>query len=414
VAIKILPEVFAQDADRMPRFKREAQVLASLNHPNIAAIYGAEERALVMELAEGSTLAERIAQGAIRLGEALPIARQIAEALEYAHERGVIHRDLKPGNIKITPEGRVKVLDFGLAKAMTDAPVAGDPASSPTVTIGATARGVIMGTPAYMSPEQASGKPVDKRTDIWSFGVVFWEMLTGKRLFQGKTVSHTLAAVLTQKPDLTRVPPNLRRLLQACFDENPQQRLRDIRDWAKLLDEAAPRPRGPRAFRISLAVVGAALLGAAAIAVVHFSAPTRGGSAMFMSIALPPGVQPNNIALSPDGTQLVISDWNQLWVRAVDSPRPASPPAGDRGSAPECLGSRRQRHRVHRRREVEDRGGLGRALANHMRSHRLQRSHLERRGRNSLRRRLRRFHRTGKSVRRTVHGLAAAGRGNAL
>src|SRR5579871_1901200 len=176
VAIKILPAAFAQDADRMARFQREAQVLASLNHPNIAAIYGVEERALVMELVEGPTLADQIARGAVALEEALPILKQIADAVEYAHERGVVHRDLKPANIKITPEGRVKVLDFGLAKAISNEPASGAPTTSPTLTMRATMAGTIMGTAAYMSPEQAAGKPVDKRADIWSYGVVLWEM----------------------------------------------------------------------------------------------------------------------------------------------------------------------------------------------------------------------------------------------
>jgi serine/threonine-protein kinase len=191
VAIKILPETLAADPDRMARFEREAKVLASLNHPNIAAIYGVEERALVMELVPGPTLAERIAAGAIPLEEALGIARQIAEALEYAHEKGIIHRDLKPANIKITPEGRMKVLDFGLAKAMASEPSAGDPASSPTLTMRATMAGTLMGTAAFMSPEQARGQSVDRRADIWAFGVVLHEMLTGRRLFTSPLVGRS-------------------------------------------------------------------------------------------------------------------------------------------------------------------------------------------------------------------------------
>jgi serine/threonine-protein kinase len=178
VAIKILPTEFAADPDRLARFIREAQVLASLNHPNIAAIYGVEDRALVMELVEGPTLAERIAAGAIPVEEALPLVHQLIDALEYAHERGIIHRDFKPANIKITPEGRVKVLDFGLAKAMSADSAAGDPASSPTLTMRATMAGTIMGTAAYMSPEQARGQNVDKRADIWALGAVLYETLT--------------------------------------------------------------------------------------------------------------------------------------------------------------------------------------------------------------------------------------------
>src|SRR5689334_15423546 len=185
VAVKVLPDSFAQDADRMARFEREAQVLASLNHPNIAAIYGVEERAIVMELVEGETLA-----GPMQLEEAMPIIRQLIDALEYAHEKGVVHRDLKPANIKVTRDGRVKVLDFGLAKAMSgEASGSGDPSTSPTLTMRATMAGMIMGTAAYMSPEQARGQDVDKRADIWAFGVVVYEVLAGRALFGCATVS---------------------------------------------------------------------------------------------------------------------------------------------------------------------------------------------------------------------------------
>src|SRR5262245_11286119 len=201
VALKVLPDMFASDKERMARFHREAQVLASLNHPNIAAIYGLEEagamRALVMELVEGPTLADRIMQGPLPLEEALPLARQIAEALEYAHERGIVHRDLKPANIKLTREGSVKVLDFGLAKALNDEKPGVDRANSPTLSLAATQAGIILGTAAYMSPEQAKGvETVDRRADIWAFGCVLYEMLTGKKLFEEPTVSETLAAVL--------------------------------------------------------------------------------------------------------------------------------------------------------------------------------------------------------------------------
>ena len=245
VALKILPEAFSADPERLARFQREAEVLASLNHPNIAAIHGLEEadgiRALVLELVEGPTLADRIKQGPIPLDEALPIAKQIAEALEAAHEAGVIHRDLKPANIKVRDDGTVKVLDFGLAKALDPSPV-GDPSQSPTLTAAATQMGVIMGTAAYMSPEQAAGKPVDKRGDIWSFGVVLFEMLTGQRLFTGETVSHVLGAVLQVEPEWGALPAGahqpLRRLLRRCLQKDRRRRLRDIGDALTELDEA--------------------------------------------------------------------------------------------------------------------------------------------------------------------------------
>ena len=245
VAIKVLPEAFAGDADRLARFEREAKVLASLNHPNIGAIYGLEKsgdiRALVLELVEGPTLADRIAQGPIPVDEALPIAKQIAEALEAAHEAGVIHRDLKPANIKVREDGTVKVLDFGLAKALDTTPE-GDPSQSPTLTAAATQMGVIMGTAAYMSPEQAAGKVVDKRGDIWSFGVVLFEMLTGQRLFTGETVSHVLGAVLQVEPKWdalpTGTPPLLRRLLRRCLQKERKRRLRDVGDALTDLDDA--------------------------------------------------------------------------------------------------------------------------------------------------------------------------------
>src|SRR5262245_17903784 len=235
VAIKVLPDAFAQDAERLARFEREAKTLASLNHPNIAAIHGLEKadgaRALVMELVEGPTLADRIAEGAIPIDEALGIAKQIADALEAAHEQEIIHRDLKPANVKVRDDGTVKVLDFGLAKAMGAAGASSDVSHSPTITSPAiTHAGVILGTAAYMSPEQARGKTLDKRADIWAFGCVLYEMVTGRRLFGGDDVTETIASVVKDQPDLSPAPSAVRRLLTRCLEKDPKKRLRDIGD----------------------------------------------------------------------------------------------------------------------------------------------------------------------------------------
>ena len=268
VALKVLPEAFAADTERMARSEREAKVLASLNHPNIASIYGLEEsnrmRALVMELVEGPTLAERIAQGAIPVEEALPIARQVCEGLEYAHERGIIHRDLKPANVKITPEGTVKLLDFGLAKALEGEVVAGDILTSPTISRLATQAGIILGTAAYMSPEQAKGKAVDRRGDIWAFGCLLYEMLTGQRAFGGEAVTETLATVIRDEPDWSALPqatpPRIRDLLKRCLCKDVKQRLQAIGDARIAIEEVQsgvaatdliPTPVGADAGRIS-------------------------------------------------------------------------------------------------------------------------------------------------------------------
>src|SRR5216117_424267 len=268
VALKVLPEAFAKDCERMAQFQREAQMLASLNHPNIASIYGLEEsggvRALVMELVEGPTLAERIATRArgdsagaglapparaqqaapLPLDEALGIAKQIAEALEAAHERGIIHRDLKPANIKVTEGGTVKVLDFGLAKAFNpqDSAANLNETNSPTLGIAATQAGVILGTAAYMSPEQAKGRPVDRRTDIWAFGCVLYEMLTGDKAFNGEAISEILAAVLGRAPDWqalpVAVPTKIVDLLRRCLQKDTKIRLHDIADARIEIEEA--------------------------------------------------------------------------------------------------------------------------------------------------------------------------------
>ena len=256
VAIKVLPADVAGNPERLGRFEREAHVLASLNHPHIAAIYGIEEAggtpALVMELVDGESLAEKIASGPVAIDEAITIARQTADALEFAHDRGIIHRDLKPANIVISRDGEVKVLDFGLAKAITGESgesSSSDATHSPTLTSPATRAGVILGTAAYMAPEQARGKTVDRRADIWAFGVVLFEMLTGRRMYEGETVSDTIAAILTRAPQFDELPPatppRVRRLLERCLDRDPKQRLRDIGEARIILDApdaATPSP----------------------------------------------------------------------------------------------------------------------------------------------------------------------------
>ena len=290
VALKILPDAFAADPDRLARFQREAQVLASLNHPGIAAIYGIEKsddtQALVLELVEGPTLAERIAKGPIPLDEALPIAKQIAEALEAAHEAGVIHRDLKPANIKVRADRTVKLLDFGLAKAMLGDSASSDLSQSPTMTAAATASGVILGTAVYMSPEQTRGQPLDKRTDIWSFGCVLYEMLTGHEAFPGETFSDTIANILDREPDWQALPANvphlITRLLRRCLRKRSAERLRDIGDARLDLEDPTPavvsagsetRRYRPVSNRGVLAAL--LMLALAALTVLGFLAGTR-------------------------------------------------------------------------------------------------------------------------------------------
>src|SRR5437764_1033666 len=277
VALKVLPDSFANDPDRLARFQREAQVLASLNHPNIAHIHGLEEsggvRALVMELVDGDDLSQRIACGAIPMEEALPIARQMAEALEAAHELGIIHRDLKPANIKVRPDGAVKVLDFGLAKAMDPTAASRDVSQSPTITTPAmTQAGIILGTAAYMSPEQARGKPVDKRADIWAFGCVLYEMLTGTRAFAGDDVSEVLASVLAREPDWARLPstlsPALDTYIRRCLQKHPKQRIGDVQDLRLALtgafDTTVPHASAPPAgwSRVTMVAATVAILSA--------------------------------------------------------------------------------------------------------------------------------------------------------
>ena len=349
VAIKVLPVAFANDSDRMARFEREAQVLASLNHPHIAAIYGLEEsdgmRALVMELVEGPTLDEEMGGRAMALEETLPIAKQIAEALEYAHEKGIIHRDLKPANVKLTADGHVKVLDFGLAKALeAPAPAGGNPSISPTLTIEGTRAGVILGTAAYMSPEQARGKAVGKRSDIWSFGVVLYEMLTGRPAFAGETITDVLAAVVKTEPDLTQAPVQAQKLLRRCLDKDPKCRLRDIGDAWELLEEA-PQTIVPSRMRLgwvaaALAIIGLAGWAAWWRATRPVERPLQ--PLMRLSVDLGPDAvagQFTTVAISPDGSRLVFpvksSDGKQmLATRLLDEAKPAPLSGTENGRDP--------------------------------------------------------------------------------
>jgi hypothetical protein len=347
VALKVLPEAFIRDPGRMARFQREAEVLASLNHPNIAAIYGVEGQALVMELVEGES-----PKGPMPFDEAWRIASQIADALEYAHDKGVVHRDLKPTNVKVTPEGVVKLLDFGLAKAFSreaaspSAPSPPDAANAPTLTltVGATEVGMILGTAAYMSPEQAKGKVVDKRADIWAFGVLLYALVTGEHLFKGENVSDTLAQVLTKQPDLEQVPARARRLLRECLEKDPRQRLRDIGDAKRLLIEEAPMPPPAAARRPfhSLGWVAAGVLAAALVASLWIlwrqSPPEE--RAMRFEVNPPPGAEfvlgaSGGAAISPDGRAIafvaVSGGSSKLWVRSLDS-IPAHELAGTDGA----------------------------------------------------------------------------------
>src|ERR1051325_2867552 len=349
VALKILPASFASDPDRLARFQREAEVLAALNHPNIAAIYGLEEgQALVMELVEGETLAHRLAPGAIPVEEALPIAEQIAEALDAAHERGIIHRDLKPANLKVRPDGTVKVLDFGLAKLNDPnvANVSSDPNAlslSPTITSPAlmTGVGVLLGTAAYMSPEQAKGKPADKRSDIWAFGCVLYEMLTGHRAFRGDETAEVLGAILHLEPDWQALPPELgeatRALLQGCLAKDRRRRVADITtalfviDRAKSLTPQEPVARKSRIVALSAAaIVVAGAAGTVVWSVMrqdppppHISRLSLGATGTFT-----PTIGGNEPALTmtPDGSRLVYvgNGGTQLFVRRLDALEPTA------------------------------------------------------------------------------------------
>jgi Tol biopolymer transport system component len=347
VAIKVLPEDVRRDHDRLARFEREAHVLASLNHPNIASIYGLEESdgvpCLILELVEGQTLAETLAGGALPVEGALVVAGQIAAALEAAHEQGIIHRDLKPLNVKVTPEGSVKVLDFGLAKVFESAPSIEDPSASPTMTSGGTLAGVILGTAAYMSPEQARGKRVDRRTDVWAFGCVLYEMLTGEQAFPGDTASDSIAGILAREPDWTRLPPKtpnaVRVLLQRCLEKDPFERQRDMGDARIALAElqagrtddvrreGAAQTRGVRGWHWGWLVTGLAL----GFAVAGFTAwmllPQTENSELPVRqyrIAAP-GLSHNWIQrplISPDGRRVVYAADDHLWIHDLDELEP--------------------------------------------------------------------------------------------
>ena len=334
VAIKVLPEEFAKDKERLARFEREAKLLASLNHPNIASIYGLEEsdglKALVLELVEGPTLAERIADGPISVEETLAIAKQVVEALEAGHEAGVIHRDLKPANVKVKEDGTIKVLDYGLAKALEGEASSGTDSQlsqSPTLTRHGTQVGVILGTAAYMSPEQAKGKRVDRRTDIWAFGAVVFEMLSGKRAFAGEDVSDTLAAVLRAEPDLdvlpAETPESLLLVLRLCLSKDVTERFQSIGDVRLALKgafETTTIQQGavslPVGWRPSMGTATAAALmlgvitGVAVWSVVHREPTPR--PVIRFSLPLPPdetltAAGRQAVALSSDGTRLVYS-----------------------------------------------------------------------------------------------------------
>ena len=340
VAIKVLPDAFAQDAERLARFEREAKTLASLNHPHVAAIYAIERSAgvtaLVMELVEGDDLSQRIARGAIHVDEALPIAKQIAEALEAAHEQGIIHRDLKPANIKVRADGTVKVVDFGLAKVLELAP-ASDLSESPTMTSPAmTGMGVILGTVAYMSPEQARGTPVDKRTDIWAFGAVMFEMLTGRRAFAGEDIGDTIVSVLSKEPDWLALPSStsasVRSLLRRCLDKDPKRRLRDVGEARVALENPFETAASETASSAPLSPLRGRLAWVAALAVavgviIALSIPTlrylheTPPPETRTEIVTPATSEPTSFALSPDGRQIVFvasqDGRSRLWLRSL-------------------------------------------------------------------------------------------------
>jgi eukaryotic-like serine/threonine-protein kinase len=338
VALKFLPDAFATDPERMARFEREAKLLASLNHPNIAAIYGLEQaegkRFLVLELVEGETLAQRIRKGALPVEEALAVCRRIAEGLELAHEKGVIHRDLKPANVMIAEGDKVKILDFGLAKALSEETQSVDSSQSPTLTEAMTRPGVILGTAAYMSPEQAKGKAVDKRVDIWAFGCILYECLTGKRAFDGETVTETLAAVLTKEPDWEKIPASVRPVLLRCLEKDARKRLRDIGD-ADALVGGIPVSLPVKRPVLAWGAAAVCLAGMLALGFFHFRHAPVEAPVMRLAVNTPPMSDPVSLAISPDGRRLVFVAFaegqQRLWLRYLDAVE-AQPILGTEGA----------------------------------------------------------------------------------
>jgi eukaryotic-like serine/threonine-protein kinase len=340
VAIKVLPPEFSRDTERLARAQREAEVLASLNHPHIAQIYGQEEsgeaHCLVLEFVDGETLQERLARGPIPMEETLEFARQIADALEAAHERGIVHRDLKPANIKITPSGQIKVLDFGLAKA-ADADGANVAASNSPTMVSGTLSGAILGTAAYMSPEQAKGRAADARSDIWAFGVVLYEMLTGKQAFEGETIVEILGSVMKVEPNWTALPettlPLIRSLLRRCLQKDRKKRLRDIADARFQIEEALNEPLSPaivlptaRKSKERIAWIAAGLFGLISLiaaGTLYFRAAPAELHETRLDIATPPTSQPTIFAISPDGRKVIFQATTegktQLWLRRFES-----------------------------------------------------------------------------------------------
>lgn len=381
VAIKVLPKAFTADAERLARFEREARVLAALNHPNVAAIYsfetaslagdedaddsagtetgrvpqGATVSFLVMELAAGETLADRIAKGPVHVEEVLPIAKQIAQAMEAAHEKGIIHRDLKPANVMLDDAGNVKILDFGLAKALDAVAASGESTDSgpsplslsPTLTAQMTGANVLLGTASYMSPEQARGKTVDKRSDIWAFGVLLWEMLNGQRLFSGDSVTDTLADVLRTEIDLStlsrRLPGPLTEVMRRCLERDPDRRLHDIADARLVIEDlqsgdwevpAVVEKQKSRGLLVGLAmgaaaglIIGATLLGG----LFNESVPVSDSRVGRFEIPIPDAVASKPV-ISPDGGRIAYSSQGQLWIREFDGLEPRVVTGGDGAS----------------------------------------------------------------------------------